>query len=461
MAADYQAFIATKLALRPPVGLHGPYRLPHSLFPHQDALTQWALRRGRAAIFADTGLGKSRMELAWADVVARESGLPVLVLAPLAVARQTVAEGTSIGVPAGLCRQQSDVREHRIAITNYDRLHRFDPGAFGGVVLDESSIIKHHDTRSFAALTSAFRDTPYRLAATATPAPNDWTELGTHAEFLGICSRAEMLAEYFVHDGGNTSEWRLKGHAREHFWRWVASWSATVRSPSDLGFDDSAYRLPPMHVHEHLVDVEPQALGALFAVEASTLSERRAARRRSLAARVDACTKIVNADRQPWVVWCDLNDESAALAESIDDAIEIRGADAIDEKERRLDDFAGGRARVLVSKPSICGWGLNWQHAARMAFVGVTDSYEAYYQAIRRCWRFGQRRDVHVHVFASTAEGAVVTNLRRKEADAAEMAAALSAQTRDILRETVVGSIRDTNPYAGERPVTVPDWMTA
>lgn len=459
---DYAAYVARKLAYVAPSGMAGRVDLPVSLFPHQTSLTSWALKRGRAAIFADTGLGKSRMEVAWADAVRRHTGMPVLILAPLAVAVQTAAEAAQIGVHVAVCRDRSDVDDKGINITNYDRLHRFDPSIFGGVVLDESSIIKHHDAKTFGILTAAFRDTPFKLPATATPAPNDWTELGTHAEFLGICSRQEMLAEFFTHDGGDTSVWRLKGHARHAFWRWVCSWGALIRRPSDLGFDDAAYALPPLHVHEHQVEVDMPTNGMLFAMEAQSLSERREARRMSLEDRVRECAKKVNAEsRESWVVWCDLNDESAGLTASIDGAIEIRGSDDVDTKEARLAAFANGQARVLVSKPSICGWGLNWQHSARMAFVGVTDSYEAYYQAIRRCWRFGQKRDVHAHIFSSKAEGAVVANLKRKEREAAQMAEALSAETRDAVMTEVTGSTRQTNSHNATRNVAVPHFLKA
>lgn len=457
---SYETFVAEKLALRPPSGIAGTAELPASLFPHQKALTSWAIKRGRAAIFADTGLGKSRMELAWADTVCRHTGQPVLILAPLAVAAQTAGEGAQIGIDVAVCRDGSDVNDRGVNITNYDRLHRFDPSIFGGVVLDESSIIKHHDAKSFGLLTAAFRDTPFRLPATATPAPNDWTELGTHAEFLGICTRAEMLAEFFTHDGGDTSVWRLKGHAREQFWRWVVSWGALIRKPSDLGFDDGPYLLPKLHIHEHQIEVDGPMNGMLFAAEAQTLSERRDARRASMAERVAECAAKVNAEAgEPWVVWCDLNDESVALTKAIDGAIEIRGSDDVDTKESRLEAFASGNARVLVSKPSICGWGLNWQHAARMAFVGVTDSYEAYYQAVRRCWRFGQKREVHVHIFASKAEGAIVANLKRKERDAENMAEALSGETRAAVMQEVTGSHRQTNEYNAVQSMKVPNWL--
>lgn len=463
-AVQYEHYIEHKLSRVPPTGIPHSAYVPHEcLFPHQRALVTWACKRGRAAIFADTGLGKSRMQLAWAEAVRLHTGRPVLILAPLAVAPQTVAEGLEIGVRVIHCRDGSDydpAEGAAIVITNYDRLHRFDPATFGAVVLDESSCIKHHDTKTLRTLLDAFRDTQFKLCATATPAPNDWTELGTHAEFLGICTRAEMLAEYFTHDGGDTSVWRLKGHARQVFWRWVSQWGAMVRRPSDLGFDDSAYNLPPLHLHEHTVETDMPLNGMLFAAEAQTLSERRDARRLSIDDRVRDCAAIVNADAaEPWVVWCDLNAEGDALTKAIDGAVQIAGADSVEVKEQRLADFAAGRFRVLVSKPSICGFGLNWQHSARMAFVGVTDSFESYYQAVRRCWRFGQRRDVHVHVFASSAEGAVVANLKRKERDAQAMAESLSSETREAVMANVIGLKRETNTYAAGHRVAVPAFL--
>lgn len=430
------------------------------LRPHQSDLTEWALRRGRAAIFADTGLGKSRMQIEWARNVHNETGGNVLILAPLAVADQTVQEGADIGASIYHVRDGVEV-ERGINITNYDRIHRFDASDFAAVVLDESSIIKHHSAKTFAALTEMFSATPYKLCATATPSPNDWTELGTHAEFLGVMSRAEMLAEFFTHDGGETQKWRLKGHARKEFWKWVASWGAMIRSPADLGHDATDYILPPLNVMQHTVASEHNPEHGLFVQEALSLSDRRSARRGSMIIRVQECAAIVNADNQPWVVWCDLNAEGDALTSAIDGAVQISGSDDPEVKERRLHDFAHGRIRVLVSKPSICGFGLNWQHCARMAFVGVTDSYEAYYQAIRRCWRFGQNRPVDVHVFASEAEGSVVANLRKKEQIATEMGAAMSAESLEAVRSSITGRDRETNEYAPAKTIYVPDFLDA
>lgn len=458
---EYEEFIRRKLSTVPSTGISGRIVMPDSLFAHQAALTKWALQRGRAAIFADTGLGKMRMELAWSDAAIKHTQMPGIILTPLAVAPQLAEEAKLMGIDAKVCRSSADLIDG-INITNYDRMHLFDPSVFGSVSLDESGCIKHHDTKTFSGLTDAFRYTPFKLPSSATPAPNDWTELGTHAEFLGVCTRAEMLAEFFCHDGAETQVWRLKGHARSLFWKWVATWGAMVRRPSDLGFSDEGYILPPLRMHEHIVDFEIVADGQLFATEAQTMSDRRRARKLSMDMRVKACADVVNAEpNEAWVVWCDLNAEGDALTAAIDGAIQVSGSDDIDTKESRLMDFAQERARVLVSKPSICGWGLNWQHSARMAFVGVTDSYEKTYQAIRREWRFGQKRPVDVHVFASKAEGAVVANIKRKEAAALEMAEQLSAETREAVMREVVGLTRETNKYDAAQKVKSPSWIGA
>jgi superfamily II DNA or RNA helicase len=455
---SYADFLGGKTSAHAPAGFDGGDLSRYAMFPHQEALAGWAIKRGRAAIFAATGLGKTRMQVAWADRVAEHASGDVLILAPLAVAEQTVAEAAAVGVNVTHARVASDVRPG-VNITNYERLHQFDASRFAGMVADESSIIKHHDAKTFARMMEAFERTPYKLCATATPAPNDWTELGTHAEFLGVRSRVEMLAEFFVHDGGDTQTWRLKGHAQHEFWRWIASWGALVQSPADLGFDDSAYRLPPLNVIHHEISAGAPAAGQLFAVEAQTLSERRAARSATIERRVQECAAIVNGDAQPWIVWCDLNAEADALRKAIPGAVEVRGSDGQDDKEQRLLDFAAGRIRVLVTKPSIAGFGLNWQHCARIAFVGVTDSFEAYYQAVRRCWRFGQKRPVDVHIFASDIEGAVVANLKRKEADANAMASRLAAETREYVTANVLGVTRESNPYLPARRIEPPAFL--
>lgn len=458
---DYLEFLKGKLAHDAPSGFDDEVATPH-LFDFQRDLVRWALRRGRAAIFASTGLGKTRMQLEWARRVATHAGGKVLILAPLAVAAQTAHEAHDIGMEVSVCREHADI-SHAVSVTNYERLHRFDASVFSGVVLDESSCIKHYTSKTLTTMLESFGRTPFRLAATATPAPNDWTELGTHAEFLGVCSREEMLAEFFCHDGGETQVWRLKGHAQREFWRWVASWGALVRNPADIGYDGSAHVLPALRTHQHTIAVETHRIfstGHLFPDDNASLMERKDARRESLADRVAACAAIVNDSDEPWIVWCDLNAEGDALREAIPDAVEVRGSDDIEEKERRLEDFAAGRIRVLVTKPSIAGFGLNWQHCARMAFVGLTDSWESYYQAVRRCWRFGQTREVEVHVFASELEGAVVRNIERKAADAESMSDALSKETASVVRAEVAGDGRLSTTGNHKTKTKFPPYIT-
>ncbi|HET9934057.1 MAG TPA: DEAD/DEAH box helicase, partial [Polyangiaceae bacterium] len=432
---SYADFLARKALVDVPTGFERVPDLHPALKEHQRLLTSWGLRRGRAAIFADTGLGKGWMVLEWARCVADRFGAPVLILAPLAVAQQFARESAKLGRELAICSSSKDIRPG-VNVTNYQKLHRFDPTEFGGVALDESSILKSLDGSTRAELIERFRDTPFKLSATATPSPNDHTELGGQAEFLGVMSQAEMLATFFVHDGGSTADWRLKGHARDDFWRWVCSWGAIVKMPSDLGCADAGYELPPLHVHEHLVPAtveDARAAGKLFADAAESLSEQRAARKSTLKARVELAASIANYTKDQVIVWCDLNDESRALARAIWSSEEVTGSQTDEEKEAAITRFLDGRSRVLVSKPSICGFGLNLQFVHRQVFCGVTHSFEAYYQAVRRCWRFGQEYPVEVHVVSSELEGRVVENLKRKQREADELA----SETRRFVAEHV------------------------
>jgi superfamily II DNA or RNA helicase len=390
------------------------------MFPFQRDIVRWALRRGKAAIFADCGLGKTPMQLEWAHQVHQYTGRGVLILAPLAVSQQTVREGEKFGITVHPCKTGRDVQPG-VNISNYERLHHFDPAAFGGIVLDESSILKAQFGLLRHEITEFGRAIPYRLAASATPAPNDLVELINHAEFFGIMTEAEIKALFFTQDGNSSNTFRLKRHAEQDFWRWMASWSVALRRPSDLGYTDDGFILPPCHVHQVNVDLDSFQAGMLFAVEAVGLEEQRAARRASLTTRVAAAAELVNNSNEPWLVWCDLNDESAALAKAIPGAVEVVGSDSAEFKTAAMMGFSAGDHRVLVSKPSICGWGMNWQHCANVVFVGLSHSYEAYYQAVRRSWRFGQKRPVNVYVITSTAEGAVVASIERKEQQAMEM----------------------------------------
>jgi len=373
---------------------------------------------------------------------------PVLILAPLAVSKQTVREGEKFGIEAEIAIQASDITRPTIYVTNYEKLHHFDPSVFAGVVLDESSILKSFTGATRNQLVGMFGNTPMRLCCTATPAPNDHMELGNHSEFLGVLTRTEMLSTFFVHDGGDTSKWRLKGHAEDDYWRWVCSWAVMLRQPADLGYDNNGFVLPVLKYHHHVVKSVQVADGFLFPTEAQTLLERRGARRVSLSERVELCAALVNASTEPWLVWCDLNAEGDALTKLIPDAVQVAGRDRDEDKESRMLGFSEGRHRVLISKPSICGWGMNWQHCANTAFVGLSDSWEQWYQAIRRIWRFGQKSEVNCHVITSEAEGAVVRNIQRKEADAARMAKEMVRHMSVYNQEAVRhGTVRTADVY--------------
>ncbi len=444
--SNYADFLTRKATVDPATGLRDVPALNGQLFDFQRDIVTWGLRRGRAAVFADCGMGKTPMQLEWARHVPGD----VLILAPLAVATQTVREGEKFGITARYCRDDSEV-EPGITVANYEMLDHFDPSRFAGVVLDESSILKSYDGKTRTQIIDTFKNTPFRLACTATPAPNDYMELGNHAEFMGVMTRAEMLAMFFVHDGGDTSQWRLKGHAEAEFWKWLCSWAVMIRKPSDLGYDDAGFVLPEMVVHQVEVRAEAPTEGFLFPVDALTLQERLQARRDTIEERVAHCAAVVNETAGPFLVWCNLNAESEALARSIPGAVEVKGSDSVEAKERALIGFSQGTVRVLVTKPSIAGFGMNWQHCPNMAFVGLSDSYEQFYQAVRRCWRFGQKQTVNVYVITAETEGAVVANIKRKEADAMKMAENMVEHMHDLNAAALQGATtRQRAEYARE-----------
>ena len=452
---DYAEFIKSKAVADIATGLRDIPPLNPMLFPHQADMVKWALRRGRAALFADCGLGKTPMALEWADKQPHEA----IIVAPLAVAHQFVREAQKFGVDVSYAKDRSQITK-RITITNYERLENFHIEQFGAVALDESSILKNSSGAYSTWMIEAFKNTPFRLCQSATPAPNDVMELGTQAEFLGVMTRSEMLAMYFTHDGGDTSKWRVKGHAQQAFWEWMATWAVMIRKPSDLGYSDDGFVLPPLRMHEHQVSVASPTSGFLFALEAHTLQERQSARRESIADRVKACADLVNASDRPFLVWCNLNDESAQLAASIPDAIEVTGSDSDDSKEAAIVGFLEGRYRVMVSKPKIAGLGLNLQHCSDMAFVGLSDSYEQLYQSIRRCWRFGQKNTVNVHVITAETEGAVVSNIKRKEREAEETYNAMIEHMKDLNSAALHGGVvRNKTDYNPTIPMFIPDFL--
>lgn len=453
---NYAAFLARKKISDVATGFE-PKALLDELFGFQSDITRWACRRGRAALFEDCGLGKTPQQLAWANQVLEHTGKNQIVFAPLGVTHQTVREGKKFGIDVNLASNQSDVKAG-ITVTNYEKMHKFDLSQFGGVVLDESSILKSYDGATRNQIIEGCARMPFKLACTATPAPNDYLELGNHAEFLGVMSRVEMLATFFVHDGGDTAKWRLKGHAEDDFWRWLCSWSVNIRKPSDLGYEDGKFKLPKLNMREHVVRSAQKVDGYLFALPASSLQERRDARRASLSERVSMAAEL--ADKEQWVFWCNLNSESDALAKTLD-AEEIRGDTSEAERERILLGFLDGSIRRVVTKPSLWGFGMNLQNCHNTALVGLSDSYEQFYQVIRRFWRFGQIKQVNAHVIISDLEGAVLANIKRKEQDAKRMADEMVEHMSDISSKEIKGATRETIQYNPSVKMELPQWMNA
>lgn len=433
----YTQFLDAKTQLGGEFGF-APHFMPDDAFDFQKSLIEHSVQRGRSAIFADCGLGKTLMELAWAENVCRETGGNVLILTCLAVAQQMIEEAEKFGIGA---KRSVDGTAHRITITNYERLHLFNPADFAGVVCDESSILKNFAGARKTEITAFMRKRPYRLLATATAAPNDFIELGTSSEALGHLGYMDMLNRFFKNDLNNSAsgrmrgeviKWRLKGHAEQPFWRWVCSWARACRKPSDLGFSDELFNLPDLIEREHIVDARTLPDGALFALPAQGLAEQREERRRTIAERCERAAYIANGTTEPVMLWCHLNDEGDLLESLIPDAVQVSGSDSDDRKEDRLLGFGKGKYRVIITKPKIGAWGLNYQHCNRVVYF-PSHSFEQYYQSIRRCWRFGQKRPVEVDVIASEGEVGVLSNLQRKALQADEMFANLVAEMNDAL----------------------------
>lgn len=455
-AMPYAEFLARRAQLN---GQHGfdPAWMPDFLFPFQTALVDWATHQGRAAIFADCGLGKTPMQLTWAENVHQKTGAPVLIVTPLAVAYQAEAEARKFGIDAAVSRDGKPAAG--ITITNYDRLERFNRDDYAGVVGDESSAIKAFDGRRRALVTDFLRKIPYRLLCTATAAPNDYTELGTSSEALGYLGYVDMLNRFFTQQRGTSAtnrffgeqaSWRFKGHAEQPFWRWVSSWARAMRRPSDFGYADDGFVLPELVERQHVVQAQTLPDGALFEVPAVGLREEQDQTRRTLGERCAAAAALL-ADVDHGIAWCQLNDEGDQLTREIDGAVQLKGSDQIDHKEEILAAFTRGEIRVLVTKPSIAGWGLNWQHCHRMTYF-PSHSYEQYYQAVRRCWRFGQTSPVTVDIVTTQGGSRALANLQRKAAQADRMFDALVAHMRGAM------SIRRDVDYP--TPVEVPAWAS-
>lgn len=418
---------------------------PH-LFPFQREIVAWSLKKGKAAEFTDCGTGKTIMQMEFAYQVHKKTGGKALIIAPLAVVGQTKKEGAKFGYDINICRTQADVKDG-INITNYEMIEHFTASSFVCVVLDESSILKSFTSSTRNLLIDKFQMTPYRLACTATPSPNDHSEIGNHAEFLGIMTRTEMLATYFIHDGSDTSKWRLKGYGEKKFWEWVATWAVCVRNPADLGYPSDEYVLPKLNLIEHIVESKPTE-GALIAFRAETLSERREARKDSMQDRVNKANELINeAPNNQWLVWCDYNAESDLLHRTIENSVEVKGSDTPEHKADSALRFADKEIKVLVSKPSIYGFGMNFQNCHDVVFCGISDSYEQFYQAIRRCWRYGQDHDVDVHIIISEAELNVLDNIKQKQAQMDQLQNNMIELMRDVTMSEIKHTTRITTDY--------------
>lgn len=458
---DYSTFIESKALAVAPRGLENVPAIGSHLFPFQRETVAFGLRAGSFGCFLDTGLGKTLVELEWATHAAAASNGRALILTPLAVARQIANEAEKFGYPAQVVRSAEDVREG-VNICNYDRLHLLDVDDFGAVALDEASVLKNFTGATSRALIGRFAGHRFRCAATATPAPNDHTELAQHAAFLGVMTRDEMLVRWFINDSGDTKAWRLKGHAVTPFFDWMSSWARMAEHPRDLGDDIAGFDLLPLEITRHQAE-EPETpiMGGLFGGDVSATGIHDL-KRQTIDARADVVAALVLADAsEPWVIWCDTDYEADALTARMPDAVEVRGSHSIDRKEAALAAFADGTARVLISKPSVCGWGLNWQHCARMAFVGRGFSYEAWYQAVRRCWRFGQTRPVQVHLVVAEGEDAIGRVIERKSDDHALLKQEMRAAMRRAIGRESARKIGYDPTHAGRLPAWLSQEVSA
>lgn len=421
------------------------------MFDFEKDIVRWALKKGRSCVFTGCGMGKTFVSLEWGRKIHEHTGGRILIVAPLTVTDQTRREGEKFGYTVKVCESQDDVIDG-LNITNYEKLEKFVAKEFVGVVLDESSILKSYTGKVRNQIIGMFSQTPYKLACTATPAPNDYMELGNHSEFCGVMTRSEMLSMFFVHDGGRTSKWRLKGHAKDIFWQWMATWAVFLENPKDLGYQEDGYDLPPLNVTEIVVDGDEPI------VESLTLTERRDARKDSLDLRCQKAAELVNNSDEQWLVWCDLNAESEKLHELINDSVEVKGSDKPKYKSDSIMGFTDGGIKALVTKASIAGYGINWQNCHNMIFTGLSDSFEAYYQAVRRCWRFGQDKPVNVYIIISAKEGCVKENIERKQADFDAMRAAMIDLTKEITKKELQQTCRIVTPYEPHVKMVLPKW---
>lgn len=461
--SEYQNFIASKRRKLQPMGFKAK-KLNGSLFDWQATIVDWAVRRGRAALFEECGLGKSLQQLAWAEQVVKHANRPVILHCPVGVRHQTLREAVKFAIDCDvvIANEPSDIVTG-INLVNYEKLHHFDPSVFAGVVLDESSILKNYVGKTKRMLIESYARTPYRLACTATPAPNDHMELGTHAEFLGICEREDMLSKYFVHDGADTSKWRLRGHAVKHFWEWVATWAVCISKPSDIRGSDDGFDLPQLTVNRHVVAVDHMKPGdgLLFNISGLSATTIHEEKRLTCEARCEKVASIVKAiGDDPAVIWCDTNYEADELLKQLDSCIEVRGSHTELQKEQMLMAFSRGDAKHIITKPSVAGFGMNWQHCNRQIFAGLSYSFEAYYQAVRRCWRFGQQRPVTVDIVLAETESVLQSTIANKESDHRLM----QAEMADAMRSATLAEIgidKGKKVYEAGEAIQLPPFLGA
>lgn len=455
----YEDFLKNKELKSIKAGFDVPNEwLSDKLFPFQRDIVRWALKKGKAAILTGCGTGKTFMLLMWAWCVHKKTNGNVLIVAPLSVVKQTAREAKKFDIcTVNICREQEDVKDG-INITNYEIVEKFNAEDFVAVVLDESSILKSFTSKTTADFTQRFHRTPYKLLCTATIAPNDFTEIGTSAEFLGIMSRTEMLATYFVHDSGKTSDWRLKKAGVNKFWEWFATWAIYFNSPSDLGYEIKGYDLPELTIETVLTESKVNDY-EMFVKVAETLQERREARKESMEERTDKALALTQSDNSQWLLWVDYNDESEMLRKKIPDCVEIKGSDDPETKAQASIDFANGDIRCLVSKPSIFGFGSNFQGCHNEIFCGLSDSYERFYQAVRRCWRFGQTREVKVYIILSEKEVSILENIKKKQAQMDEMQKQMTALMKEVTLSEIQHTTRIVTTYERSNKMTIPSWL--
>lgn len=454
---DYKQFLLNKKITHKPSGFEAK-NINSNLMDWQAACVSWALSKGCSALFEGTGLGKTIQSLEWCDQVQKHTNKPVIILAPLAVSKQTKREGEKFGYDVNICKTGDDVK-NTINITNYEKIHNFDVSVFSGVVLDESGILKNFTGKTRNLLIDIFSNTPYRLCATATPSPNDYTELGGTSHFLNVMTRPEMLAMFFINDTKDTGVWRLKGHVKKNkFWEFISSWALMIQSPYDLGFDGSMYDLPELIYNNHVIKFKGENDG-LFVEPAKTLVERNAARKLSMNDRCELAAEIINSSNQNHVAWCNMNAESDLLKKLIHGAVEIKGSDSEAHKEGAMIDFQDNNIKCLVTKPSIAGHGMNWQNCCNTSFVGLSDSFEELYQAIRRFWRFGQKNKVSVNIITGEREGAVVDNIKRKEQDMEKMMGGMIGHMKTIMQNEVFKTTRNETSYRPSVEMQLPNFL--